>query len=121
MVQEDRLGFAPTYAGALSELFDITFEEARILVGETTAPPVNGATATEPSGPSGSLDLGEVGPEVAQRLDDILGKFAEAEEALPDFAEFERLQSEARDELEELLGEVEAGDTTLPDEEPDSA
>ena len=121
VVQEDRLGFAPTYAGALSELFDITFEEARILVGETTAPPVNGATATEPSGPSGSLDLGEVGPEVAQRLDDILGKFAEAEDALPDFAEFERLQSEARDELEELLGEVEAGDTTLPDEEPDSA
>ncbi len=121
VIQEDRLGFAPTYAGALSELFDITFEEALVLTGAE-----EGALPDEtvrPDGPSGSLNLGDAGEQVTARLDEILTKFAQAESALPDFSEYQRLQTEALAELQQLLDDVETeGIEDAPvEEDTDSA
>ncbi|MGI9608284.1 MAG: UPF0182 family protein [Acidimicrobiales bacterium] len=96
-VQEDRIGFAPTYAGALAELFDISIERAARLAG-TTVP-------LDDAGPSiGPDDTAPTG--TTQRLADILDKFAAAEQALPDFVEFERLRSEALAELQQLQDDL---------------
>ena len=123
VIQEDRLGFAPTYAGALSELFNITFEEARQLVGESDLL-LNSELL--PDEPSGVIEFGELSGDVAVRLDDILQKFADAEAALPDFAEFQRLQNEALAELQALSREVDEPETDeaadeVALEDPDSA
>jgi uncharacterized membrane protein (UPF0182 family) len=122
VVQEDRLGFAPTYPGALAELFNLTLEEAAALVGTT----VDEIVQAGDDAPSGSLDLGDLGAEVTARLDVILAKFAEAEGALPDFAEYQRLQDEALAELRQLLSEVESSVVETPedpaiDQDTDSA
>ena len=42
------------------------------------------------------------------RLTQALDKFADAEDALPDFAEYDRLQREALAELQTLLSEIES-------------
>ena len=61
--------------------------------------------------PSGSIDLGDAGPEVAARLAEILDQFDQADRALPDdFAEYGRLQDEAIAELEELLGSLDVAE-----------
>lgn len=121
VVQEDQLGFAPTYAGALSELFDLSLEEAAALVG-VSVPEVTGQ---DNEGPSGTIDLGEASGEVVGRLNEILQRFDDAEQALPDFAEYQRLQDAALADLEDLLAQVEADQVDAavvdPDEEPDSA
>jgi uncharacterized membrane protein (UPF0182 family) len=123
VVQEDRLGFASTYAGALSQLFDITFDEALALVGNTG---VDIDTDPDPTtGPQGRIELDNVSAEVIARLDRILAKFSDAESALPDFAEYERLQNEALADLQTLLKEVETAADTPTDaaaeDETDSA
>ena len=123
VVQGDRIGFAPTYAGALAELFNLTPEETTALLGG--APPLLGQAPTDDGSdlPSGSFELGAGGGELAARLAEVLAMFDAAEEALPDFAEFDRLQSEAREALEELeglLNQIEAEDAeleTVEDEE----
>ncbi len=102
VVQDERIGFADTYAGALAQLFGITGDQAIALVGGD----VSGAMID--SGPTGSIDLGEVPEGVAQELAQILDRFTQAEAALPDFAEYERLQQEALDDLQALLDAVEA-------------
>ena len=122
VVQEDRLGFAVTYAGALAELFNLTTEEAANLVGGVAAE----IEAADSTGPSGVIDLGDAGPEVTARLDEVLGKFAEAEASLPNFAEFQRLQNEALADLQTLLDEVDTDDgdeeaESEPTEDTDSA
>jgi len=120
VIQEDRLGFAETYAGALSQLFDISTEEARVLLGKSDA-----VIETDDPGDdavSGSVDLGEASEEVKKRLEDILERFDEADAALPDFAEYERLQRAALDDLQTLLDEVEAADAEAANsEDSDSA
>ncbi len=123
VIQEDRLGFAPTYAGALSELFDITFEEARILTGADSGSSLVPVDPGEVEGPSGIIDLGEAGPEVTARLDDILAKFSQAESALPDFGEYQRLQNEALAELQGLLDDVASTveEEVVLEDDPDSA
>ncbi|MFT7474365.1 MAG: uncharacterized membrane protein (UPF0182 family) [Verrucomicrobiales bacterium] len=104
VVQEDRLGFAPTYPGALAKLFDLTLEEAAALVGTT----VDEIEQAGDDIPSGVIVLDDLSEEVTSRLDAVLGKFTEAENALPDFAEYQRLQDEALAELRQLLDEVES-------------
>ncbi len=113
VVQEDRLGFAPTYAGALAQLFNLSAEEAAALVGGRVVDIEEG----DLTGPTGFIDLGEASAEVTARLDQVLDKFAEAEGALPDFAEYQRLQTEALADLQTLLDEVEAGGTAAAAEE----
>jgi len=103
IVQGDRIGFAPTYAGAVANLFNLTTEEAATLVGGAPPELLEAENAT---GPSGSFDIGEVPPEVRERLEDILAQFDEAEESLPDFAEFERLRSDALERLESLFNDI---------------
>jgi len=124
VVQGDRIGFAPTYAGALSELYGIPLEDAAALVG-VSVPEVLEAEAQGES-PSGVIDLGEASDEVIARLDSILQMFADAEAALPDFGEYARLQQEARSDLEELLSQIEAdepveGEDVVVGDDPDSA
>ena len=122
VVQGDRIGFAPTYAGALSELYGITLEEAAALVG-VSVPEVLEAEA-QSEGPTGSIDLGEASEEVIARLDSILQMFADAEAALPDFGEYARLQNEARSDLKELLSQIDAVQALEGEDvgdEPDSA
>lgn len=97
-VRDDRIGFAPTYAGALSELFDISLVEGAALAG-TGVP-------AEPNVPGSGVIPGDVPAGMQQRLDDILAQFAEAEAALPDFAEYERLLSDAIADLEALSNEL---------------
>ena len=111
VVQGDRIGFAPTYAGGLAELFNLTAEEAASLVAGSPGPIL--LDPDQADGPVGTIDIGDAGEEVAQRLFDVLERFDEAEEALPDFAEFQRLQNEAREELEALLAEVEVAEPEL--------
>ncbi len=101
VVQEDRIGFAPTYAGALAELFNLTVEEAAGLVGGTVP------QAQPDDAPSFSIDVGEASEEVIARLNATLELFNDAEAALPDFAEYQRLQEEAINELEALKAEIE--------------
>ncbi len=115
VVQDERIGFAPTYAGALSQLFGIPLDQAAALVG--------GDPTDLGEGPTGSIDLGDVPEGVAQRLDEILDTFTEAEAALPDFAEYERLQRQALEDLQALLDAVESGDVSDPldGEEADAA
>ena len=120
VVQEDRLGFAPTYAGALAELFNLSAEEAAGVVGGL---PQQVVIDDEPSF---NIDLGEASDEVIQRLEDTLSLFDQAEAALPDFAEYQRLQDEAVRELETLKAEIEADAAGLVEEtevvdDPDSA
>lgn len=121
VVQEQRLGFGSTYEAALSELFNITREEAMALVGnqEIEIDPED----APPEGPSGSLDLERLPEEFSSRLEDIFDQFTEAEEALPDFAEFDRLRTEALEDLEDLQSEVDAIDVgeEVVDDDPDSA
>lgn len=123
VVQGDRLGFAATYPGALAELYDISLEEAATLVG-VSVPEIIEA---ENEGASGAINLGEASEEVVARLDAILDRFADAEQALPDFGEYERLQTEALSDLQELLDQIEADteatatDEAPIEEEPDSA
>ena len=112
VVQGDRIGFSPTYAGALGELFNLTPEEAASLVAGSPGPVVI-EDIDGLDGPTGTIDIGDAGEEVAQRLFEVLELFDEANEALPDFAEFERLQTEARQQLEDLLAEVEADEPEL--------
>lgn len=104
VVQGDRIGFAPTYAGALAELYDITLEEAASLVGVSVAEILDEGTGEA----TGSIDLGEASDEVAERLDEILQQFADADQALPDFGEYERLQNEALADLQDLLDQIQA-------------
>lgn len=108
VVQEDRIGFAPTYAGAVAELFNLTPEEAMNLVGGTVV-----QLPEDSDLPSGSIDIGDAGPEVAARLAEVLQLFDDAEAALPDFAEFERQQSDAIAQLEELLGDIDTEDSLV--------
>ena len=112
VVQEQSLGFGTTYEAALAELFNVTREEAASLLGN--GPPVEvGDAGDDDAGFSGgSIDLDNLPSELAERLDDALGQFNEAEDALPDFAEFERLQNEALSDLQSLLDEVEALEST---------
>jgi len=121
VVQEQRLGFAPTYAGALAELFGLTLEEAAGLVGAS----VPDVIAADDSGVSGTIDIGEASDEIVARLDAILDRFADADQALPDFAEYERLQSDALADLQELLDQIQADEGSAAeatgDDEPDSA
>ena len=121
VVQGDRIGFAPTYAGALAELFDLTSEEAGSLLGGAPVPLLGqGLTDEEADSLTGTIEFGSAGEEVASRLEDVLQMFNDAEAALPDFAEFDRLQSEALEELQDLLGEInvdEAELETVEDEE----
>lgn len=105
VVQEQTLGFGPTYEAALSELYDITREEALILLGNSDGVI---AEVEDSDVPQGSLNLDELPTELIERLDDIFEQFNEAEDALPDFAEYERLQEEALDDLEQLQREIEA-------------
>ena len=111
VIQEQNIGFGTTYEAALSELFNVTREEAATLLG-TGAPPV--FDPTDPNDDDdggftgGSLDLEGLPSELISRLDEALEQFSDAEDALPDFAEFERLQSEALRDLQDLLNEVEA-------------
>jgi uncharacterized membrane protein (UPF0182 family) len=117
VVVEDTIGFAPTYAEALAALFDITVAEAAAITG--TAVPT-GVDADRP--PSGVI--GPDSPDAVQRrLADILARLNAAEEALPDFAEYERLQEEALDDLEQLLRDLEAGEVpeVLGEEEPEES
>lgn len=118
VVQEQSLGFGSSYEAALAELYNITREEAASLLG-TGAPIVIGDTEPDQDF-SGSINIDELPQELIVRLDDVLSQFDEAEEALPDFAEFERLQNEAIDDLQELLGEVEALESA-EEEDSDSA
>ena len=104
VVQEDMIGFAETYAGALGELFNLTIEEAAGVVGTTV--PVDEIPDSDTL--SGSIDLGEASEEVVARLDEILDRFSEAEAELPDFARYEELQEEAIADLQALLAEIEA-------------
>lgn len=113
VVQEDRLGFSSTYAGALAQLFNLSAEEAAALVGGRAADIEEG----DLTGPSGVIDLGDAGAEITARLDEVLAKFTAAEGALPDFAEYQRLQNEALDDLQTLLDEVEAGGSEAVAEE----
>lgn len=121
VVQGDRIGFAQTYAGALSKLYDITLEEAAILVG-VSVPEI---LAAEDEGAGGTIDLGDASEELVARLDAVLDRFADADEALPDFTEYERLQNEALADLQELLDQIQVEETVTtedaPVEEPDSA
>ena len=107
VVQEQRIGFGPTYESALSELFEVTRDEAATLLGTGTPIVIEDADDAD-AGPRGSINLEELPEELIDRLDEALESFAEAEAALPDFAEFERLQTEALEDLEDLLSEVEA-------------
>ncbi len=115
VVVEDSIGFAPTYAEALAALFNISVAEAAAITG--TAVPT-GVDADRP--PSGVI-----GPDsptgVQERLADILDRLNSAEEALPDFAEYERLQEDALADLERLLRDLEAGEVpeVLGEEEPE--
>ena len=105
----------------MSELFNITREEAMALIGnqEIEIDPED----APPEGPSGSLDLERLPEEFSSRLEDIFDQFTEAEEALPDFAEFDRLRTEALEDLEDLQSEVDAIDVgeEVVDDDPDSA
>ena len=121
VVQGDRIGFAPTYAGALAELFDLTSDEAESLLGGAPVPLLGqDLTDEEADALTGTIEFGSAGEEVASRLADVLQMFNDAEAALPDFAEFDRLQNEALEELQALLGEInveEAELETVEDEE----
>ena len=124
VVQGDRIGFAPTYAGALSELYNIPIEDAAALVGVSVPDVLEAEAGSE--GPSGAIDLGAASEEVVARLGSILQMFADAEAALPDFGEYARLQNQARQDLEELLSQIEIdealeGEEAVVDDEPDSA
>ena len=110
VVQEGRIGFAPTYAGAVAELFNLTPDEASQVVGGGTVIQLPEETDV----PSGAIDLAAAGPEVVARLTEILDELSQADEALPDFAEFERRRSDAIAQLEQLLSDVEGG---IEDEE----
>jgi len=89
----------------LANLFNLTPEEAARLVGGSP-PEILAAENDGASALSGTIDIGEAGDEVAARLADVLALFDEADEALPDFAEFERRQSEAIEQLQSLLAEI---------------
>ncbi len=126
VVQGDRIGFAPTYAGALAELFNLTAEEANGLLGDAPPPLLGqGAGDEQDDGPAFSFDFEDADGAVAAQVAEALQLLTEADEALPDFAEFERLQNEARqalEELEELLSN-DAGEAeleTVGDEEQDT-
>ncbi len=124
VVQEQRLGFGPTYESALSELFNISREEAVSLVGNVSVE--IDEEADQDQRPSGSINLEGLPDEVVTRLGDIFEQFEDAEDALPDFAEFDRLQDEALEDLEDLLSEAEAlraadDAEEVVDEDPDSA
>ena len=121
VVQEERLGFATTYAGALAELFPITTDDARVILGEQAAAVVLDPSEDDPL--AGSIDIGDASEEVLERLSEIFEKLNEADEALPDFAEFERLQEEAIRDLQRLNDDIEADTETEEEveEEPDSA
>ena len=105
VVQEDRIGFAPTYAGALAQLFDLTADEAGVLVGATSAPVIDES--------AGGVIIPSEQPDAMIQLAAIIDKFDEAEEALPDFAEYERLLNEARSDLQNLLASPEDGTATV--------
>lgn len=116
VVQENRIGFAPSYVGALAELYNLSLDEAAQLAG-TAAP-----TEPEQISPSGAIDTED--PVIVERLNQILRAFSDAEEALPDFAEYERLLDAARDDLQALLDEVEGGefpDAIAQPADPDAA
>lgn len=122
VVQGDRIGFAQSYAGALAKLYDITIEEAAALVGVSVEEVINEDGLV----PGGAIDIGDASEEIVARLDAILDRFAQADQALPDFTEYERLQNEALADLQELLDQIqietdEAAVEPVPDEEPDSA
>ncbi len=123
VVQEQSLGFGTTYEAALAELFNVSRDEAASLLG--SGPPVDlGEGEAPPPFVGGSIDLENLSSELVGRLNDALERFDEAEDALPDFAEFERLQNEALENLQELLTEVEAldaGDAEALTEEDDAA
>ena len=111
-VRDDRIGFADTYAGALSELFDITLVEAATLAG-TGVPVVDDNTF------SGNIPLEGVPEGVAQRIQDVIDKFNEAEAALPDLGEYQRLLEEAKAELEALDAELNDNEVTPADPDDD--
>ena len=110
VVQEQSLGFGPSYESALAELYNISREEAASLLG--TGAPIDIGDADPEEDFSGRIDIDELPEELIARLNDALEQFDEAEESLPDFAEFERLQNEAIDDLQDLLSEVEALDSS---------
>ncbi len=114
VVQEQNLGFGSSYEEALSELFNITIEEAAGLLG--TGAPVEITDSGTEGTVRGSLNLEELPQELVERLEDVLAQFDDAEDALPDLAEFERLQDQALVDLQSLLSEVEALESG--DEEP---
>ena len=118
VIQEQSLGFGPSYEAALAELYNITREEAASLLG--TGAPVEIGDGEPEEDFSGSIEIGELPQELINRLDDVLEQFDEAEDALPDFAEYERLQNEAIGDLQELLAEVEALESGA-EEDSDSA
>ncbi len=109
-VQEERIGFAPTYAGAIAQLFSISIEEAAQLTG--SAVPVDAD-----DGPAGVIE-GPLTESVAERLSQATAKFDEAIDALPDFAEYERLLEEHRQMLEDLQADLDA-EAAAEEEEPD--
>jgi uncharacterized membrane protein (UPF0182 family) len=111
VVVEDRIGFATTYAGALAALFNIPLEEAAILTGSPVPDGADEGVVLDGDTPAG----------VQQRLAQILSRLNAAEDALPDFAEYERLQESALADLEALLRELEAGEVpdVLGDGEPE--
>jgi len=115
VVQDERIGFAKTYAGAISELFGIPITEAARITGSVV--PV-----IEDNTPSGVIE-GPLPEGMAERLAQALDKFAAAEAALPDFAEYDRLQREALTELQELLSEIESAQEAADgaDDEPAAA
>lgn len=115
VVQQDTIGFAETYPGALAELFNLTGDEVtRLLGGAIPAGSIELDPDADP-GLAGSIDLADAAPEVIERLGEILDQFDSAEDALrqdrPDFAEYQRLQDEAIEDLQELLEEIETGET----------
>jgi len=113
---ETRIGFSTTYAGALAQLFDIPVSVAVQLTGEEEL--VDTGIIDAPDG--GVID-GETPEAVRQRLSDAIKKLEEAEAVLPDFAEYDRLQAEARAELEALLSELEALSEQAAESDPPAA
>ena len=118
VVQGDRIGFGPTYAGALQELFRLTPEQAASLVSGS-AGPVLPLDPDVTEGPRGSIDLGEQGAEVREELERILSLFEDADSALPDFGEFGELQADALTQLEDLLADIEAEQVEPDSEDPE--
>jgi len=113
---ETRIGFSTSYAGALAQLFDLPISVAVQLTGEEDLVVIG-----DIADPDGGVFDSETPEVLRQRLADVIKKFEDAEAALPDFAEFDRLQAEARTQLADLLAELEAASEEGSEDNPAAA